>query len=143
MEYLYGLGIARYFPWSELSYLVSRNSNRLKTVMRNKRVFATIKENGIVALSYDCASFMLKTRRFRDSCIFIRDEAVEPVSHGKSLFCKHVVRVGKNVRPGLDVGLLDKNGRLVAVGRALLPASYMMSFQHGPAVRVREGFKSR
>ncbi|MEM3637867.1 MAG: PUA domain-containing protein [Conexivisphaerales archaeon] len=139
LEYFYGKGILSNFPWNELSYKKSRASNRVKSVLRNGKVFATIKENGIITLSIDCAKYMLESGNFLNSCVTASEEAEEFIVKGGNLFCKHVCSVGDNVKPGLDVGIINTKHQLIAVGKAIIPKSYMLSFKRGIAVKVRKG----
>jgi len=100
---------------------------------------ATIREDGSVAYTLECAKYLMRSKEFRKNCVLVNDDAARFVAEGRSLFAKHVVAVGPNVKVGLDVPLLDKEGRLLAVGRAMLPRRHMSSFKSGVAVRVREG----
>jgi uncharacterized protein with predicted RNA binding PUA domain len=139
LEHLYGRGVARHLPWEKMSYVRSRKSQRMKKVLSEGRLLATVREEGSVAYTLECARYLMKSATFKDSCIVVNDDAAEFVVKGKSLFSKHVVTVGKNVNPGLEVCLLDSKGRLLAVGKAILPREYMGVFKSGAAVRVREG----
>jgi len=143
LEYLYGRGVANSVPWSELEYLESRKSSRLKQVIRNGTVFATIQENGMIALSIECATFLMKERIFRHSCVLVKNGFENEIKKGFSLFCKHVSKVGSNVAPGMDVAVVDKRWKLLATGKALLPREYMLSFKRGVAVRVRLGVEQK
>jgi len=58
---------------------------------------------------------------------------------GGNVFCKHVVKVGPNVLPGIDVGVLTSSGELIAIGKALVARPYMLSLKRGVAVKVRQG----
>jgi uncharacterized protein with predicted RNA binding PUA domain len=138
-EYLYGKGVARYLPWSRIVCVRSRRSQRMKKVLLEDRLLATVREDGSIAFSLECARYLMKSAAFRESCVIVKEDAVEFVSKGKSLFSKHVLEAGPNVKPGLEVCLLDRAGKLLAVGKAILPRDYMGRMQSGAAVRVREG----
>jgi predicted RNA-binding protein (TIGR00451 family) len=142
LEYFYGKGAAKHLPWTRVSCQRSRRSQRLKKVLLDGRLFATVREDGSVAFSLECAGYLLRSAAFRESCIVVNEDAAQFVVRGKSLFSKHVVKAGKNVKPGLEVGLLDREGKLLAVGKAILPREYMGRIQSGAAVRVREGILS-
>jgi uncharacterized protein with predicted RNA binding PUA domain len=143
LEYFYGLGVGRHLPWKKIKYIRSRKSQRLKRVLVGDLPLATIREDGSIAYTLECAKYLLKSRQFRKSCIVVNDDAAEFVVKGKSLFAKHVIKVGSNVKVGLDVCLLNEKGKLLAVGKATLPAPYMTTFKAGAAVRVREGLFTR
>jgi uncharacterized protein with predicted RNA binding PUA domain len=139
LEYLYGRGVASALPWEQLIYMKSKSTKRLKLIKHKENVFASIKENGIVTLSIESAKNMMWTRRFFDSCVKINEDAEEFVSKGGNLFCKHIKSVGKNIQVGLDVGILNAKSELIAVGKAVVPKEYMLSFKRGIAVKVRKG----
>jgi len=139
LEYLYGRGVAKRLPWDEMVCVRSKKSQRMKKVLLGDRLLATVREDGSVAFSLECAKYLMKSAAFRDSCIVVNEDAAQFVSMGKSLFSKHVIRAGPNVKPGLEVCLLDAGGTLLAVGRAILPRDYMGRIKSGAAVRVREG----
>jgi len=139
LEYLYGAGVTSTFPWNQLIYIRSKATKRLKSVKYKGKIFATIKENGIITLSIESAKYMIQAKRFLENCVKVERGVEEFVSKGGNLFCKHVKSAGKNVRVGLDVGVLNTKNELVAVGKAAVPRNYMLSFKRGIAVKVREG----
>jgi uncharacterized protein with predicted RNA binding PUA domain len=71
--------------------------------------------------------------------VTVGDESDPFVRDGKNAFAKFVVDVDPAVRPGDEVLVVDGDDRLLAVGRAALPAAGMRDFERGEAVSVREG----
>ena len=61
---------------------------------------------------------------------------------GRSVFCKHVVWCGKNVRVAADTPILFEN-KVIAVGKAILSSEMISDFNRGVAVKVRDSLKSR
>jgi uncharacterized protein with predicted RNA binding PUA domain len=141
-EYLYGEGVAKHLPWSRITCVRSRKSQRMKKAMLDDRLLATIREDGSIAFTLECAKYLMKSAAFKKSCIVVNDDAAQFVVQGRSLFSRHVLSAGTNVKPGLEVCLLDRKGELLAVGKAILPRGYMGRIQSGAAVRVREGTRS-
>ena len=70
------------------------------------------------------------------------EDAIPFVSEGRSLFCKHVIRCGTNVRVGSDVAITD-GANVIAIGVSLLAATVMKRYNRGVAVKVREGLRGR
>ena len=138
LEYLYGKGVAKHIPWKELSYIHSKFSRRFKQIMYKSKSFATIKQNGVISISFNCVKFLLTSKKFK-SCIMISDDAKDEIMKGGSVFCKHVIKVGPNVLPGIDVGVLTSSGELIAIGKAAVARPYMLSLKRGVAVKVRQG----
>lgn len=139
LEYLYGRGVTLHFPWDNLVFIRSKSSKKIKHVKYRDETFATVKENGVITLSILCAQFMLKSDRFWENCVKASEEAEEFVKKGGNLFCKHVQFAGKNIRAGLDVGILNKTDELIGVGKLLLPRSYILTLRRGVAVETRRG----
>lgn len=71
--------------------------------------------------------------------VVVGDESEPFVRDGKNVFAKFVTDVDPEVRPNDEVCVSHEEGRLLAVGRAELPASAMLDFETGMAVTVREG----
>jgi uncharacterized protein with predicted RNA binding PUA domain len=80
--------------------------------------------------------------------VFVGDDSEPFVREGRNAFAKFVVEVDPAVRPGDEVLVVHERARerpepdagdLLAVGRAELPASAMLDFETGMAVKVREG----
>ncbi len=102
----------------------------------------TVKENGSLALTLLGAKLLARCERVKDEYgVTVSEEAAGPVSEGKSVFAKHVVRCGDGVRPKMDVLVFDPDGNLIAVGQSVLSARAMREMKRGVAVKVREGLK--
>jgi uncharacterized protein with predicted RNA binding PUA domain len=70
--------------------------------------------------------------------VVVGDESEPFVRDGKNAFAKFVQAVDEDVRPGDEVLVEHREGALLAVGRAELPAQGMRDFDSGVAVKVRE-----
>ena len=64
-------------------------------------------------------------------------EAAEFVARGRSALAKFVTRASSELRAGEEVLVLDPDGALVGVGRALLTGPEMLAFERGVAVQTR------
>jgi uncharacterized protein with predicted RNA binding PUA domain len=71
--------------------------------------------------------------------VVVGDESEPFVRDGKNVFAKFVLETDPEIRPGDEVCISHRNGDLLAVGRAELPASAMLDAETGMAVKVREG----
>ncbi len=98
--------------------------------------------NGSLAISIDFAQTLLQSKIFRENCIEITSDAAPFVMQGRSVFCKHVVWCGKNVRVGADTPILFEN-QIIAVGKAILSSEMISDFKRGVAIKVRDSLKSR
>ncbi|MFB5614950.1 MAG: PUA domain-containing protein, partial [Candidatus Nitrosomaritimum yanchengensis] len=68
-------------------------------------------------------------------------DAAPFVEEGRSVFCKHVVSMGKNIRISSDTPILFKDN-VIAVGRAALSSEMINDFERGVAIKVRDSLKS-
>ena len=86
--------------------------------------------NGSLAISINFAQTLVQSKTFQANCIEINKDAAPFVMEGRSVFCKHVVSCGKNVRIGTDTPILFKN-QVIAVGKAILSSEMISDFNRG------------
>ena len=98
--------------------------------------------DGSLAISTHFAQMLLKNKKFKENCVEINSDAAPFVEQGRSVFCKHVIACGKNVRIAADTPVLFKN-KVIAVGRAILSSDMISDFDRGVAIKVRDSLKSR
>lgn len=139
LDYLFGGGVSASLPRERLRYEFSRRTGRMKRVYLDERLLGTLRSDGGVALTVAGAAVLLQSGEFRRNCVVVQEGVEEFVAEGKSVFCKHVVECGDNIRPASDVAVLDVRGNVVAVGKAVLSAKMMRAFKTGVAVKVRQG----
>lgn len=142
VDYLFGKGVSTALPKDGLQLRFSRRSGRVKTVLHNGELFATIKPNGAMALSKRGAAILSKSPRFRQNCVQVDDGVAEFVRGGRSVFCKFVKWAGTNVYPKSEVAVIDGAGLVIGVGMAVLNGKTMSQFKSGVAVKVRAGLES-
>ncbi len=139
LDYLFGKGVSRALPKEKLRVVYSRRSGRVKLIFDDADLLATVKPNGAMALTLHGADLLSKSPSFRHNYVTVSDEAADFVMGGKSVFCKFVVSAGKNVLPRGEVAVVDKGGKVLGVGIAVMKGEYMMQFSSGAAVKVRTG----
>ena len=139
VDYLFGKGVSRALPKEGFRLSFSRRSGRVKLILHDGRIFATVRPNGSFALSVYGAQTLAKSPGFGRSCVQVSDEVAEFVKGGKSVFCKFVEKAGENVRPKGEVAITDGKGRVIGVGTAVLNGRVMSQFKSGVAVKVRAG----
>jgi predicted RNA-binding protein (TIGR00451 family) len=71
--------------------------------------------------------------------VTVRNDVSEFVADGGDVFAAHVVKVDDAIHSKDEVIVVDEDGRVLAVGRALLSGSEMLAFKIGVAVKVRHG----
>ncbi len=141
LDYEFGKGTSKALPKRGLRLHYSKKSERVKQIAHAGRLFATMKPNGAVALTIYGATTLARSKAFLANAVVVKEEAVEFVKEGRSVFCKFVESVGSHVLPGGEVVLLDRSGRVIGVGRAKIHGKYMSQFDTGVAVKVRGSFQ--
>lgn len=154
MDFLFGRDISSILP-KDLELEYSRKTGKIKSFSLDGKLIGTFRTDGGIALTINGANLFLKQKGYLSNCVIPIEDAIPFVSEGRSLFVKHVLRCGENVRSGSDVAVIDKNESVLAVGRSLLPFSYYSqsiddianhqrsSMIRGIGVKIREGIKSR
>ena len=141
LDALFGPGSSKYLP-KDIDVILSRKTGRIRTVSHKGKILCTLRINGSLAISIDFAQTLLQSKTFRENCIEINKDAAPFVMEGRSVFCKHVVWCGKNVRIAADTPILFEN-KIIAVGKAILSSGMISDFNRGVAIKVRDSLKSR
>lgn len=141
LDALFGNGVSKYLP-KNIEIVFSRKTGRIKTVSEKGKLLCTLRIDGGLAISPYFAQILLKSKKFKENCLEINQDAAPFVQDGKSVFCKHVVWCGKNIRIASDTPVLYKN-KVIAVGKAVLSSTMISDFNRGMAVRVRDSLKSQ
>jgi len=141
LDYEFGAGTSGSLPKSGLKFVYSKRSDRLKQVIHDDKLFATIRPNGVIAPTYYGACLLIKSKAYAENSVVVEQDAVKFVKEGKSVFCKFVKRVGRHVLPSGEVAVLDPAGRVIGVGSAKIHGDFIRQFRHGVAVKTRGSAK--
>ena len=141
LDALFGNGTSKSLP-KNIEMIFSRKTGRISTVSYKGKLLCTLRIDGSLAISTYFAQMLLKNKKFKENCVEINADAAPYVEQGRSVFCKHVVSCGKNVRISADTPVLFKN-QVIAVGRAILSSDMISDFDRGVAIKVRDSLKSR
>lgn len=141
IDALFGQGVSRYLP-KNTKIVFSKKTGRIRTAHYENKLLCTLRIDGGLAITPYFAQLLLKSKKFKENCLVITKDAEPFVNEGRSVFCKHVVWSGKNIRIGSDTPVLFEN-RVIAVGRAVLSSEMISDFKKGVAVNTRNSLKSR
>ena len=141
LDVLFGVGVSRYLP-KQIDMTFSKKTGRLRSVYHEKKLLCTLRIDGGLAITPYFAQLLLKSKKFRENCLEINEEAAPFVTEGRSAFAKHVKWCGKNVKIASDTPIIYKD-QVIAVGKAVLSSDMIKDFQRGVAVKVRDSLKSR
>ncbi len=140
LDALFGKGTSRHLP-KDLEITFSKKNGRIRNVFFQGKLLCTLRIDGGLALSPYFAQMLLKNTKFKENCLEINSDAKPFVEEGRSVFCKHVVWCGKNVMISSDTPVLFK-GKVIAVGRAVLPSKMILEQNRGVAIKIRDSLKS-
>lgn len=143
-DYQFGKGVGeKLFP-NNVKIVFSKRTGRIRHVYLNGKLLATLNPiTGFFTLTIDGAKKVLETMQPKRLWIQVKDDAVPFVEGGSDVFVKHVVDLDENILPGEEVIVVDREGKVIAVGRAMLSGAEIKSFNRGIAVKVRRGRKEK
>jgi predicted RNA-binding protein (TIGR00451 family) len=150
LDYVFGRRTSKNLKLDNLGYEYSKKTGRLRYVFdpNNRKVLFSFRPNGSIAPTIEGAKLLMSRRTLSKSLsqrprftVTVLDGVSDFVSAGRSVFCKHIVSCDESLRPGEDVIVLNEEGKLLAVGKTILPCALMKQFKRGVAVKIREGIK--
>jgi uncharacterized protein with predicted RNA binding PUA domain len=142
IDAIFGNGISSSIPLDKFEFTFSKRTGRIKNILHNNELVATLRTDGWLALTIYGAKLLLQSKNFKENCVTVNNDVAEFIANGKSVFCKHVVSCGSNVKVGSDVAVLNQDDNVIAVGKAVLSSKMMKEFKRGVAVKVRESLKA-
>lgn len=137
VDYLFGNNTNELFHDKEISYKLSNNTNKLRFIYVDDKLFATVKANGTYSLTLEAAKILLEHSNYMMNSVIIIDEIKEYIKEGKSVFNKHVIDAGKNIFPGSEAIIINKNKELIGIGKAITSFEIMKKSNIGVAIKVR------
>jgi uncharacterized protein with predicted RNA binding PUA domain len=141
IDALFGKGVSKFLP-KDIDIIFSKKTGRIRMVYHQKKLLFTLRIDGGLAITPYFAQLLLKSKQFKENCLEINADAAPFVEEGRSVFCKHVIWCGKNIKIASDTPIIFQN-QVIAVGRAVLSTGMIRDFQRGVAVKVRDSLKSR
>jgi len=142
-DYQLGRGAGEALFPNRVRVVFSRRTGRIRHIYLGGRLLATLRpKDGMFSLTLAGAKRLLSGVDPPRLWVRVSNDVASFVADGKSVFAKHVVAADSEIRPEEEVMVLDEDGRLLAVGRAVLTGREMLAFKRGVAVKVRRGIGS-
>ncbi|UCE15830.1 MAG: pseudouridine synthase [Candidatus Bathyarchaeota archaeon] len=139
-NYQFGKGTGKKLFPNNVQITHSRKTGKIRHIYLNKKLLTTLRPTtGLFALTITGAKQITKNMKPQRLWIKIEKEAEPFVTKGKSAFAKHVTDADEEIRPQEEVIIINKNNKILAVGKALLTGKEMKTFKKGVAVQVRKG----
>ena len=139
-DYQFGKGVGvKLFP-KKVEILFSKRTGRIRYVYLGGERLATLRPtDGFLSLSIAGAKRIVENVDSVECLVKVQEDVAQFIARGGDVFAKHVVEACEAVHPKDEVIVVDGNGEVLAVGRAVLSGEEMKSFKHGVAVKVRHG----
>lgn len=139
-DYQFGIGVgAKLFP-EDVKITYSKRTGRIRYVYLNGERLVTLRPtDGLFSLSIVGARRIAENASLAKCFVVIKNDVAEFVADGGDVFAAHVVRADSDIRPKDEVVVVDENGKVLAVGKAVLSGEEMYAFKSGVAVKVRRG----
>jgi len=137
-QFGYGTGAALFPDETEVEY--SKKTGRPRHIFSGDTLLANYRPNdALFTLTIAGAKRVIDGVKAFDHYVVVVDEVLEFLEQGKNLFSRHVKEVGDGVKPGQETIILDTEGKVAAVGKAILTKDEMSRFKTGVAVKTRRG----
>lgn len=139
-DYQFGRNVGeKLFP-DNVEIVFSKRTGRIRYVYLGEKLLAVLNPTtGLFTLTIEGAKRGFSAMEQKRLWVKVDDSIVPFIERGKDLFAKHVLDADEEIRPGEEVFIIDSNGEVIAVGKALLSGREMKAFKRGIAVRVRRG----
>lgn len=139
-DYQFGRGVGiELFP-ENVEIAFSKRTGRIRYVYLDGKRLATLRPtNGFLSLSIKGAKRIVENVDSLNYLVRVKDDVAQFIAKGGDVFAKHVIEAKRAIRPRDEVIVVDENGEVLAVGRAVFSGEEMKAFKHGVAVKVRHG----
>ena len=138
-DYQFGRGLGKILFSEGVRIVCSKRTGRIRHVYSGKKLLGTLRPtDGFFSLSVE-GGRRLAAANPKRLWVRVQTNVADFVARGRSVFAKHVVDCDEEIRPEEEVVVVDEDGDILAVGRAVLTGTEMKAFESGVAVRVRSG----
>lgn len=141
-DYQFGEGAADALFSGKIELVKSKNTDKIRNiVVDGEHILSLRAEDGFFTMRPGAARRLMKAFPSPKFRVMVKDDAIPFVMEGKNTFCGFIQEADQDLRPMDEVMVVDKNDRLLAIGRAILVFDEMKAMKKGIAVKVREGVK--
>ena len=139
-DYQFGKGVgAELFP-DGIEIVYSKRTGRIRYVyLDGKRLVTLRPTDGLFSLSIAGAKRIVENASSARCIVTVRSDVARFIAEGGDVFAVHVIKADNDIRPKDEVIVVDEEGKILAVGRAVLSGDDMKAFKSGVAVKVRRG----
>jgi 7-cyano-7-deazaguanine tRNA-ribosyltransferase len=141
-DYQFGEGAADALFSGNVQLVKSKNTDKIRNIIVDgEHILSLRAEDGFFTMRPGAARRLMKAFPSPRMRVIVKDDAIPFVMEGKNAFCGFVIDADPDLRPMDEVVVVDRNDKLLAIGRAILVPDEMRAMLKGIAVKVREGVK--
>jgi 7-cyano-7-deazaguanine tRNA-ribosyltransferase len=123
----------------KIKILKSKKTGKIRNIYcNNKHILSMRASDGLFTLKLEGAKKLHNYFKKPNLRVIIKNDVVEFIRGGKSVFAKFVLDCDSNLRPYDECIIVDEDDIFLGVGRCLLNKIEMLSFNFGMAVKLRE-----
>lgn len=139
-DYQFGKGVGeKLFP-DDVKIVYSKRTGRIRYIYLGSVRLATLRPtDGLFSLSIAGAKRIAEDTSLAKCFVTIQNSVSKFIAEGGDVFAVHVLKADDEIRSKDEVIVVNENGEVLAVGRALLSGKEMIAFKVGVAVKVRRG----
>ena len=138
-DYQFGRGAGELFP-DGVVITFSKKTRKIRHIYFGGELLATLRpSDGLFSLTIGGAERLMEAVKSRLLWVRVQEETASFAEGGHDVFAKHVVDADEAILPGEEVAVVNGDGEVIAVGRAVLSGKEMKAFRRGVAVKVRRG----
>lgn len=142
-DYQFGKGAGeKLFP-EGCRIQLSKRTGKPRYVYLREDLLATIRyPDNLLALTLKGAERLKRVLGEKVRRVIVREGVVEKLKKGMNLTAGDLVSCSDDIRPGDEVVVESEDGRILAVGRALVSAQTMRELESGVIIKVRKACKT-
>ena len=135
----FGSGSGTVLLDGKVKIVKSKKTSKIRNIYCNEQhVLSMRAHDGMFTLKANGAKLLHKKFKSPYMRVIVKNDAVDFIKEGKSVFAKFVEDCDPELRPLDECLIVDKKDNLLAVGRCILNRLEMLSFDYGMAVKTRE-----
>jgi len=139
-DYQFGKGVGIVLFPDNVDIVYSKRTGRVRHVyLDGKRLVTLRPRDGFFSLTVLGAKRIVENVKPLRYWVKVQDYVSSFVAEGRSVFAKHVVDADEEIHPMEEVIVINSEGEVLAVGKAILTGKEMTAFKKGVAVKVRRG----
>lgn len=139
-DYQFGKGVGNILFPDNVDIVYSKRTGRVRHVyLDGKRLVTLRPRDGFFSLTVFGAKKIVEGVKPLRYWVKVQDDVSAFIAEGKSVFAKHIVDADEEIRPMEEVIVINEEGEVLAVGKAILTGKEMTAFKKGVAVKVRRG----